>query len=529
MFTKAYERQLETLGAFEVSKNMLTLAKNNDHSNTFLNAGRGNPNWINTTGRLCFCRIMEFGVQESRLTMDHGSLAGYTTLKGIADRLDAFLDRNDETDQTLKKMIAYCVSTLKMNADELVKELADAIIGNNYPVPSRCLTNIEKILSQFLQKSLYGDQELAQQTKIFPTEGGTAAICYIFDSLKHNGLLNEGDRIAINTPIFTPYLQIPRLSNFDLVEVDLAATEETNWHIPPEQIEKLRDPAVKAFFLVNPTNPGSHALRNETLDHIAKIVEERKDLIIITDDVYGTFVDGFRTVYSVAPYNTLLVYSYSKLFGVTGWRIGLIAANEHNVFDDLLAKLPEEKLKVLDEDYSIVTLEPRKLPFVERICADSRSTGLYHTSGLSTPQQGMMAMMSLTHLICEGGDPYFERAKQMVADRYHDLFSTLGIPQDDDRTNAKYYSLIDIYKIARERYDDAFAEYLAKNFEQIDFLLNLAQEEGVVLMEGVGFAATPGTLRVSQANLPDAAYKAIAKRVLELLEQYHQNYLKEAK
>ncbi len=30
---------------------------------------------------------------------------------------------------------------------------------------------------------------------------------------------------------------------------------------------------------------------------------------------------------------------------------------------------------------------------------------------------------------------------------------------------------------------------------------------GIVLMEGVGFGATPGTLRVSEANLPDDSYK----------------------
>ncbi len=35
--------------------------------------------------------------------------------------------------------------------------------------------------------------------------GGTAAICYIFNSLKENGLIKAGDKIAINTPIFTPY------------------------------------------------------------------------------------------------------------------------------------------------------------------------------------------------------------------------------------------------------------------------------------------------------------------------------------
>ena len=41
------------------------------------------------------------------------------------------------------------------------------------------------------------------------------------------------------------------------------------------------------------------------------------------------------------------------------------------------------------------------MSFVDRICADSRSIGLYHTSGLSTPQQIMMVLLSMTHLVLE--------------------------------------------------------------------------------------------------------------------------------
>lgn len=65
MITKAFERKLETLGAFEISNNMLTLAQGNEKHKTFLNAGRGNPNWINSLGRLAFNKWVEFGVSES--------------------------------------------------------------------------------------------------------------------------------------------------------------------------------------------------------------------------------------------------------------------------------------------------------------------------------------------------------------------------------------------------------------------------------------------------------------------------------
>lgn len=524
MITKEFEKELEGLGAFEVSRKMLQLAKNNEKHNPFLNAGRGNPNWINTQGRLGLSRIIEFGVIESRKTMNDRNLAGYTTLDGIHDRFMAFLDDSHEADKFLREAIAYSIRNLNVDKDVLVKEFVDGAIANNYPIPSRCLVNTEKILNMYLQKELYNGVNLDKETSLFPTEGGTAAICYIFNSLKENGLIKPGDKIALNTPIFTPYLQIPELQDYELIEVDLRSKEENNWIIDPAELDKLNDKEIKALFFVNPSNPGSKALPEEVLNHIANLVKERKDLIILTDDVYGTFVDGFQTIYAVAPYNTLLVYSFSKLYGATGWRLGLIGANENNVFDDLISKLPEEKLKELDARYGLVTLEPRKLKFIDRLVADSRSVGLYHTSGLSTPQQIQMALFALSALLTEGKDPYIESSKKLVGSRYNDLFTTLGIKEDNSRENAKYYSLIDIYKIATNLYSEEFTAYLKDNFEPIDFLLRLAEMNGVVLMEGVGFGATPGTLRVSQANLPDNAYKKIAKQILELLSEYHDKF-----
>ena len=111
------------------------------------------------------------------------------------------------------------------------------------------------------------------------------------------------------------------------------------------ELAKLEDPGVKAFFIVNPSNPASHALSEKTLRRLVQVVEKNPGLIILTDDVYGTFVQDFQTVYSVLPYNTILVYSFSKLYGVTGWRVGLIAMNRDNVCDRLLDELPQELVR----------------------------------------------------------------------------------------------------------------------------------------------------------------------------------------
>ena len=68
---------------------------------------------------------------------------------------------------------------------------------------------------------------------------------------------------------------------------------------------------------------------------------KRPDLFVLTDDVYGTFTEHVRSLAADLPRNTILVYSFSKRFGCTGWRLGVVGVHQDNVFDERLASLPE--------------------------------------------------------------------------------------------------------------------------------------------------------------------------------------------
>ena len=524
---EAEEQLQKELGAFEITANQRELAKENEAGYTVLDAGRGNPNWINTQARYAFTRFSDFATRECELDISEGAMAGHAKKEGIGERFDEAMDPENATDAFLIASVDYCVNTLGLDKDTLLKELADAVIGDYYPSPSRCLPCTEMILNAYLQSTLYNGADLAGETQVFPTEGGSAAMVYIFEALSHNRLLNAGDRIAIATPIFTPYMQIPSVKNYGLVSVDVTSTEEENWDITEAELAKLEDPSVKAFFLVNPSNPASHALSEKTLKRLEQVVEKNPDLIILTDDVYGTFAEDFTTVYSVLPYNTILVYSFSKLYGVTGWRVGLIAMNRDNVCDRLLRELPEEDREFLRSEYAIVTSEPDGMLFLDRVVADSRSIGLYHTSGLSTPSQVFMALMSLTHLVNAEEDPYIRLANETVHARYTALMAALGLPADDSAQNAQYYTLVDVLAIAGNRYGADFAEWLKESRTEIDFLNDLAGRKGVVLMYGPGFSAPEGTVRISLANLNAEDYVEIAGRLFELLEDYYSEYEEE--
>ena len=167
--------------------------------------------------------------------------------------------------------------------------------------------------------------------------------------------------------------------------------------------------------------------------------------------------------------------------------------------------------------------------FLDRVVADSRSIGLYHTSGLSTPSQVFMALMSLTHLVNAEEDPYIRLANETVHARYTALMNALDLPADESARNTQYYTLVDVLTIAGNRYGSDFAEWLKESRTEIDFLNDLAGKKGVVLMYGPGFSAPKGTVRISLANLNAEDYVEIARRLYELLDDYYAEYEAENK
>lgn len=518
-------KKFETLSPFEIKNELIERAKKNSRTtqSAFLNAGRGNPNWIATPPREGFFLLGQFAITESKRVMEEApGIGGMPEAKNIATRLEGWLAKHADMPGAdfLSSMVKFAVKTFGFDADAFVHELVDSIIGDNYPVPDRMLVHNERIVHEYLMWAMCGQPRPSGKFDLYAVEGGTAAMCYIFKSLKANRLLFPGDTIALGTPIFTPYLEMTHLEDYDLKVVNIAAPQENRFQYTDAEINKLEDPKIKAFFIVNPGNPTGVAMSRETIAKIVTLVKtKRPDLMLLTDDVYGTFVDDFRSLLGELPQNTIGVYSYSKYFGCTGWRLGVIAIHEDNIFDKMIAKLPDEHVKALDKRYGPITLEPRKLKFIDRIVADSRDIGLNHTAGLSLPQQVMMTMFSLYELM-DANKAYQKACMEIVHRRVMAAIEGMGLQLPPNPNFDAYYGLIDFEFWARKNIGDDAVDYLKKNVHPLDLTFRLAEAHGIVLLNGGGFEAPDWSLRVSLANLPDEAYDDIGRGVRAVARGY---------
>src|SRR6266487_2182566 len=92
-------RNFETLSPFEIKDELIKLAKKTSRTtqSAFLNAGRGNPNWIATTPREGFFLLGQFAITETKRVMEHAAgIGGMPQAKDIAARLDSWVAKHKD-------------------------------------------------------------------------------------------------------------------------------------------------------------------------------------------------------------------------------------------------------------------------------------------------------------------------------------------------------------------------------------------------------------------------------------------------
>ena len=535
--TREYEKKMSEISPFELKNILIELADESARKSThiMLNAGRGNPNWISTVPREAFFLLGQFALEEclreTELADEMAGAAGVPNRKRIASRFVQFLKKHAQSPGAtlLKGTYEYLVTEKGVDENELVYEWAEGVIGDQYPVPDRILKYTEMLVRDYLDQELCDNQPPEGIFDLFATEGGTAAMCYIFDSLQQNFLLNKGDKIVLFAPVFTPYIEIPEQARYLFNVIEIKALKMTKdgyhtWQYQEKDLDVLKDPSVKAAFIINPSNPPAYGLTKALMNRIVEIVRnDNPNLMIITDDVYATFIPHFRSMMAELPKNTLCVYSFSKYFGATGWRLAVIALHQDNIYDRMIRELPRDKQELLKKRYSSLSLHPEDIRFIDRMVADSRQVALNHTAGLSLPQQTQMSLFASFALL-DAENTYKKRMQDMIHERLHTLWESTGFTLLDDPLRAGYYSEIDMLVWAKKFYGDDFVEYLKKNYEPLDVVFRLAQETSLVLLNGGGFDAPEWSIRTSLANLKREDYVRIGEGIASILHSYAQRW-----
>jgi len=161
------------------------------------------------------------------------------------------------------------------------------------------------------------------------TAGATHALSLVFQAL-----LSPGDEVLLLSPY---WMMIPRM---------LGLIEGARWRAVPAYLDlmehaldpaglanRLREsvgPRTRGLYLNSPNNPTGAVLTREQLEAVAEVARER-DLWVVSDEAYEHILfDGARHVSLASlpgmPSRTLTVFSFSKTYAMTGWRLGYVVS-----------------------------------------------------------------------------------------------------------------------------------------------------------------------------------------------------------
>jgi aspartate/methionine/tyrosine aminotransferase len=136
------------------------------------------------------------------------------------------------------------------------------------------------------------------------------------------GLISPGDDVLVLQPGWVSYGPCIRLAGGRVVPVPALDI------VDAEAIASRLTPATRAIIVNSPVNPTGRIL---TAREIGALVDlgETHNIWILFDQVYADFAHAGRVTYPQTDARgfarTLVIDSFSKSFGMTGWRMGYLA------------------------------------------------------------------------------------------------------------------------------------------------------------------------------------------------------------
>ncbi|WP_458776586.1 pyridoxal phosphate-dependent aminotransferase [Desulforhopalus sp. 52FAK] len=139
-------------------------------------------------------------------------------------------------------------------------------------------------------------------------------------------VVDEGDEVILPTPTYASYIEQVLLAGGTPKHVPLTG----EWGLDLTAIEKAITPKTRAIMICNPGNPTGTVFSDEEILALCKLAVAY-NFVVITDEAYDYIVYGGEEPCSPLGMdefrdNVISIYSLSKKYALTGWRVGWVTA-----------------------------------------------------------------------------------------------------------------------------------------------------------------------------------------------------------
>ena len=161
--------------------------------------------------------------------------------------------------------------------------------------------------------------------RILITPGASGALQLVLGAM-----LNPGDEVLMTDPGYPCNRHFVRLFEGKATGIPVGAA--TAYQLTPEHLAHYWTPTTRAVLLASPANPTGMVSSLAELSALYAATRERGGELIV-DEIYQGLTYGVPdvTVLSIDAENIWVINSFSKYFGMTGWRLGWVVAPEYAV------------------------------------------------------------------------------------------------------------------------------------------------------------------------------------------------------
>ncbi len=201
--------------------------------------------------------------------------------------------------------------------------------GDVHYTPALGLPLLRERIAAFYQQR-YGLTVPAQRIVVTPGASGALLLAL-------GVLLDAGESVMMADPgypcnrNFVRFLGgVPQVVNVDA---------ETDYQLTAALVEQHWSAQTRALMLASPSNPTGTLIDEQALSDITRIVAQKKGRLIVDEIYHGLTYDRKPVTALSFSDETFVINSFSKYFGMTGWRLGWLVAPEDAIDDiDKLAQ-----------------------------------------------------------------------------------------------------------------------------------------------------------------------------------------------
>jgi len=332
-------------------------------------------------------------------------------------------------------------SFIRESVIEALKE--DSLIGKYSLQPG--IPELKQEIARYLDRN--NGIKVDPETELFVSCGAMEALAGVISTI-----VERGDEVLIPSPNYSSHIEQILFAEGNPVFVPLIEAE--GWRLDVDGFRKALTEKTKAVLLCNPMNPTGAVFHEADLRALAEMAIER-NLFVISDEAYDFLLyDGLPhfSLASIPDLKDLLITcrSFSKMYCMTGWRVGYMAAAE---------RIVDQVLKVHD---------------AFAICAPTIS------------QYAAVAALKATNGKDGEGDRFIGRLVGALSSRRDVLCERLdGLSHvfSYQKPKGAYY---------------VFPKIVFDNADDMDLALRLLHEARVITIPGSGFGPTgTGHIRLS--------------------------------